>query len=116
MDDYDGQAVYWELHREATRGGLRPAEPGRLALRGAAAAEAGARDLMWATGADNLDQALAVARGGRPRLSPGEGRSPVVRARLEEAGFAALEALAERTGQSQSELVRQGVKLVLAAA
>ncbi|MDR1213428.1 MAG: ribbon-helix-helix protein, CopG family [Propionibacteriaceae bacterium] len=114
MNAHDDQH-YWDLDEQAERGELRP-EPDNPVLHGDAAVAEGQRILMWATETDTIEEALAMARRGHPRLSPGQGRSPVVRARLEEADYEALEALAERSGKSQSELVRQGVKLVLASA
>ena len=104
---------YSELADRAERGDLRPTG---TALTGAAAAAAGAQDLMWATGTDTLEDATVVARRGRPRLGPGDGRSPVVRARVSEDEYTALADLAQRTGRTRSDLVREGVRLVLRSA
>jgi hypothetical protein len=114
MNDRE-EAVYWELSARAERGGL-PTLPGPDDLRGAAAAEAGGRDLMWATDTATVEDALTAARRGRPRLGPGAGRSPVVRARLSTGDFESLEHLSTHTGRSVSDLVREGVKRVLADA
>ncbi|MDR2565973.1 MAG: ribbon-helix-helix protein, CopG family [Bifidobacteriaceae bacterium] len=105
---------YYEgLADKAERGELPAPEK---VLTGQEAANRGRALLMWATDTDTLDDAVKAARRGRPRLGPGEGRSPVVRGRVSADEYAALEALAERTGRSLSELVREGVALVLANA
>ena len=104
---------YSDLADRAERGDLRPTGP---VLTGAAAVAAGARDLMWATGTETIEDAIRAAHRGRPRLGPGEGRSPVVRARVSADDYTALGALAQRTGRSRSDLVREGVRLVLRSA
>jgi hypothetical protein len=108
--------AYYEALAEKAECGDFLMEPGGQVLHGQEAVDEGRRILMWATETDTVEDALKTARRGHPRLSPGTGRSPVVRARLEESDYAALETMAEETGKTQSELVRQGVKLVLAAA
>jgi hypothetical protein len=106
-------STFDELSARAERGALKPLEP---PLVGEAAAEAGQADLMWATGAATAEEAARVALRGRPRLGPGRGRSPVVRARVADDEYAALGELARRTGRSKSQLVRDGVRLVLGGA
>ncbi|MDR0627682.1 MAG: ribbon-helix-helix protein, CopG family [Bifidobacteriaceae bacterium] len=108
MTKTPGERYYQEL---VERGELPGSGP---VLRGRSATEAARRDLMWVTG--ESDRGAAVrALGGRPRLGPGKGRSPVVRARVSDAEYAELESLAERTGRTQSDLVREGLRLVLAS-
>ncbi|MDR1824848.1 MAG: ribbon-helix-helix protein, CopG family [Bifidobacteriaceae bacterium] len=110
------EAHYWTLSDQAQRGELRPDQPGEHALYGEAAVTRARQILMEATQADTIEDALQVARRGRPRLSPGQGRSPVARTRLAEDEDQALTELARRTGKSRSELIREGVRLRLAAA
>ncbi|NHN54695.1 CopG family transcriptional regulator [Calidifontibacter sp. DB0510] len=55
-----------------------------------------------------LDQMLRQA--GRPKVGQtARGSSPTVRGRISEADYAAFKRLAEATGRSQSELVREAV-------
>jgi hypothetical protein len=110
----DAEAIYWDLNERAECGELVASEPGQ-ALTGAAAACAGAQDLMWATDTATVEEATTVALKGRPRLSPGRGRSPVVHARLSDEDHRRLEELSDSTGRPQSDLIREGIKLVLAA-
>lgn len=56
----------------------------------------------------------AVRSPGRPRIAhAASGPSPLVQARLSEQAFAELAALREATGQSQSDLLREAVELLL---
>lgn len=82
-----------------------------LPLRGEAAAAAGKSFLLEAYGSEG-----AVARAmrrGRPRVGQTKGASPEVRGRIMPSEFDALEALAKQTGRSRSDLVREGIHLLL---
>ncbi|KDA04625.1 hypothetical protein DC31_05905 [Microbacterium sp. CH12i] len=52
---------------------------------------------------------------GRPRVGARRGESPTVKGRVTDAELEALKAVIAETGRTQSELVRQGVQLVLVA-
>lgn len=52
---------------------------------------------------------------GRPRVGARRGESPAVKGRVTDTEFEALKEVIAETGRSQSQLVRQGVQLVLAA-
>jgi len=58
---------------------------------------------------------MAELRPGRPRIGkqPDRGPSPTVRGRISEQDFAAVKQLEEQTGKTQSELVREGIQLVI---
>jgi hypothetical protein len=79
---------------------------------GEAAAAAGHAFLLREYGSE---EAIARAlRPGRPRLgTPPRGESPTVRGRISDDDFTAFKQLAERTGRSQSELVRESVHRLL---
>jgi len=114
MNDTD-ETYYRELSQRAERGQIGSGKPSPNAKYGADAVAEGQRVLMWATGTDTIEEALAVARRGRPSLSAGAGESPIVRARLPIDDYRRLETLSDTTGRSQSDLIREGVRLVLAA-
>lgn len=82
------------------------------ALTGAEAAAVGHDFLVQEYGGE---QAMKRAiRRGRPRVGEARsGGSPVVRARISQADFAAFTQLEHTTGKSQAELVREGVQLLL---
>jgi hypothetical protein len=105
-----------ELSARAERGELQPI-PG-TALYGKDAEEAGQQDLMRAAQTDTLDEALRVLKAGRPRRGEREfpGESPVVRVRIPAQDYAELQSLATSSGRSPSDLVREGVRRVLAGA
>ncbi len=80
-------------------------------LQGDAAAAAGRSFLVEAYGSD-----VAVSRAmrrGRPRVGQPAGPSPEVRGRIMPAEFDALEELVKQTGRSRSDLVREGIRLLL---
>ena len=80
-------------------------------LRGEAAAAAGRSFLVETYGSE---EAVARAmRRGRPRVGQTGGASPEVRGRIMPSEFNALEALAKQTGRSRSDLVREGIHLLL---
>lgn len=91
-----------------------PAAPAAVAaspLRGEDAAAAGTAFLLEAYGTE-----AAVTRAmqrGRPRVGQTAGTSPEVRGRIMPSEFEALEALAQQTGRSRSDLVREGIHLLL---
>jgi predicted DNA-binding protein len=60
--------------------------------------------------------ALEFAGPGRPRLDEGRQASPSVRTRLTPETYDQLRSLAKQSGRSVSELLREGVELVLAKA
>lgn len=80
-------------------------------LRGEAATAAGQSFLVEAYGSE--EAVKRAMRRGRPRVGQAQGASPEVRGRIMRSEFDALEALARRTGRSRSDLVREGVHLVL---
>lgn len=81
------------------------------ALHGAAAAAAGRSFLVETYGSEEaVEHAM---RRGRPRLGQTSGASPEVRGRLIPAEFDALEKLRQQTGRSRSDLVREGIHLLL---
>lgn len=82
-------------------------------LTGAAAAEAGRAFLLNEYGSDDaIEEAIRV---GRPKVGavPGSGESPLVKGRIPESDYRALQVLKERTGKNQSALVREAVHLLL---
>ncbi len=75
---------------------------------GAAAAADGHAFLLREYGSD--EAIAAELRRGRPRIgSAKRGPSPAVRGRLSEADYEAFQLIAEQTGRSQSDLVREAV-------
>jgi hypothetical protein len=80
-------------------------------LRGVAASAAGQSFLVEAYGSEAaVNRAM---RRGRPRVGQAAGSSPEVRGRIMPSEFDALEALAKQTGRSRSDLVREGIHLLL---
>jgi hypothetical protein len=65
----------------------------------------------------SLEAAESFIHRGRPRLgeSRTQGRSKSVRGRLSDTDFAAFENLMAKTGRTQSQLVREGVRLLIEA-
>ena len=101
MSDYD------ELARRAEAGELT-VKPG-TARRGPAATEAAAAALLETTGTTSLEDATRVAVG-RPSLShEGQGRSPVVRARVPQALKERVQQLAAAQHRKESEIVRDAL-------
>lgn len=99
MADYD------ELAERAERGELAP-DPGSERM-GADDPDVGARDLMAATGAVTLDDAVAIALG-RPRVDAPPASGPLWRVRATAALDAEVEALAERRGhRNKSRIIRE---------
>ncbi|MDR1186904.1 MAG: ribbon-helix-helix domain-containing protein [Bifidobacteriaceae bacterium] len=96
---------YEELADRAERG-LLTVKPGTV-LRGRAAAQAGRRDLLAATGASTLQEATRIALG-RPPVG-GLGPSPVVHARVPRALKESLTELAAREHRRESEVVREAL-------
>lgn len=81
---------------------------------GAAAAATGHAFLLREYGSEEaIEAALRVPAPGRPRLGERAGASPTVRGRLAPADYAALKTLEERTGRTQSQLVRDAVHQLL---
>jgi hypothetical protein len=80
-------------------------------LRGNAAAAAGQSFLVEAYGSE--DAVTRAMRRGRPRVGQPAGASPEVRGRIMPSEFDALEALRMQTGRSRSDLVREGIRLLL---
>jgi hypothetical protein len=100
--------TYEELADLAQTGHLEPIEG--TALHGAAAAEAGHRLLMGATGTSTAEDALRVALG-RPRLSSaGRGPSPIWRIRASEEMDARVAEAARQSGLTRSQFVRDAVE------
>lgn len=62
--------------------------------------------LMDAADDDQKDMVERTAKGGRPRLAPGTGRSPVWRVRVPQPLDEKLHAAAEAEGRNFSEVVR----------
>ncbi len=54
-----------------------------------------------------------IVRPGRPRIGERAGASPTVRGRIAPAEYAALKALEQRTGRTQSDLVREAIHHLL---
>ncbi|MDR0627017.1 MAG: ribbon-helix-helix domain-containing protein [Bifidobacteriaceae bacterium] len=111
------QSYYYDLVDKAERGEL-VGDPSSI-LRGEEAAAAGRELLMWATETTDPAEAARVALSslrGRPRLSPGLGRSPVIHARLDAELLAALDARARDTHKSRSEVTREILREALAPA
>jgi hypothetical protein len=82
------------------------------ALTGDEAAAAGREFLVAEFG--SLEAVDAEIRRGRPRIgATRQGESPAVRARISDREFAAFKQLAEVTGRTQADLVREGVHLLL---
>lgn len=102
----DYEAILERLHGEEPITGV--GEP----LQGEAAAAAGRAMLLGEYGSD---KAIARAiRTGRPRVGEAKrGPSPTVRGRIAEHDYAALAQLEERTGKSESALVREAVHMLL---
>lgn len=89
-----------------------PVAPIGRALTGDRAAAHGREFLIGEYG--SLEAVEREIRRGRPKLGhEREGGSPVVRARISDADFAAFKELEHTTGRSQAELVREGVHLLL---
>ncbi|MHA6667365.1 ribbon-helix-helix protein, CopG family [Homoserinimonas sp. A447] len=80
-------------------------------LRGEAAAAAGRSFLVEAYGSEAAVK--RAMRRGRPRVGQATGASPEVRGRIMPAEFDALEELRKQTGRSRSDLVREGIHLLL---
>lgn len=80
-------------------------------LRGEAAKSAGKSFLLEAYGSEGA--VTRAMRRGRPRVGQTKGASPEVRGRIMPSEFDALEALAKQTGRSRSDLVREGIHLLL---
>ena len=80
-------------------------------LRGEAATAAGQSFLMEAYG--SKDAVKRAMRRGRPQVGQTAGASPEVRGRIMPSEFDALEALRKQTGRSRSDLVREGIHLLL---
>lgn len=101
MSDYE------ELARRAETGKLT-VQPGTV-RRGPAAAEAARAALLEATGTTSIDEATRFAVG-RPSLShEGQGRSPVVRARVPQALKDRVQQIAESQHRKESEIVRDAL-------
>lgn len=84
--------------------------PARV-VTGAAAAAEGRAFLLGEYGSEEaLERAM---KPGRPKVGENRGPSPSVRGRLSEVDYARLVLLIEKTGKSQSELVREAVHLLL---
>lgn len=80
---------------------------------GGAAAEAGREFLISQFGSEAaVHNSL---RRGRPRRGAPGGTSPTVRGRIPDADFAALKQLGLETGRTQSDLVREAIRLLLIA-
>lgn len=91
-----------------------PTQGAGPALTGVAAAAAGREFLVGEYGSEAAVQ--AEIRRGRPRLgAPRRGASPSVRGRLTDGDYAAFKELENETGLTQSDLVREGVHLLLQA-
>jgi hypothetical protein len=105
---------YWELSEQAERGELHVIP--ETALTGAAAVAASRDMLLWATETSSFAEAHQALLPGRPRIGENRGASPTIRARVTATDYAALTELSQKTGRTQSELVREGIRLVLAAA
>lgn len=104
--DYDALAA------RLTNPDARP-QPGQV-LRGEEAAAYGRAFLLHEYGSEEA-LAAAMVRPGRPRIGSGKrGPSPTVRARISERDFAELARLREQTGRTEADLVREGVRLLLA--
>ena len=80
-------------------------------LRGEAATATGSAFLVEAYGSEGA--VTRAMRRGRPRVGQAKGASPEVRGRIMPSEFDALEALAKQTGRSRSDLVREGIHLLL---
>lgn len=101
MSDHD------ELARRAEAGQL-PAKPDTI-TRGPEAAETARTALLEATGTTTLDDATRIAVG-RPSLShEGQGRSPVVRARVPQTLKDQVQQLAATQHRKESEIVRDAL-------
>lgn len=87
-----------------------PVEP---PLTGAAATAAGHAFLLREYGSEQAVEQL-LRRGRRRTGDPRQGFSPVVRARVSEQDYAAIERITAETGQTQAEVVRQAVRAFLA--
>lgn len=99
MGDYD------ELALRAEHGGLS-VKPGTV-RRGPEAAEAARAALLEATGTETVQEATRIAVG-RPALG-GEGKSPVVRARVPQALKDRLHQIAQAQHRKESEIVREAL-------
>lgn len=105
--DYDARSDYYADQNAPVRG-IGPA------VTGAAAASAGRDFLIGEYGSEAAVQ--AEIRRGRPRLGESRrGASPSVRGRLTDVDYAAFKELEVETGLTQSDLVREGVHLLLQA-
>lgn len=102
---------YEQLARAAEAGQL-PATPDTV-TRGPAAAEAARTALLEATGTTSIDDATRIAIG-RPSLDrQGQGRSPVVRARVPQALKDQVQQLAEAQHRKESDILRDALETYL---
>ncbi|MFZ0161715.1 MAG: hypothetical protein WAL50_22020 [Kineosporiaceae bacterium] len=102
---------YEAMAEAAERGELRPL-PG-TALTGQAATEAAHADLMAATGAATIEEAVSLALG-RPRVGHEKhGSSPTWRVRTTPEQHQAVERLARQRGESVSTVIRHAVAAYL---
>lgn len=101
-----------ELAERAERGELTII-PGTVRV-GSAAADAGRRALLDATGTSDLAEATRIALG-RPRLDAGHGPSPVWRVRATENLDTEVTHIADRRGITKSLVIREAVEEYLRA-
>jgi len=107
MNDYDEMAL------KAERGEL-PVIAGTTVV-GSAAAVAGRKMLLDATGASDLSEATLIALG-RPRLSTaGRGPSPVWKVRATEDLDAEVTQIADQRGVTKSLVIREAVEAYVRA-
>lgn len=76
--------------------------------RGAAAALAGQKMLMAATGGANIEEATRLAMG-RPRVGRNKGRSPDLHIKISPETNSILDSLVIQTGQTRSEIGREAL-------
>lgn len=115
IDDAEKDDAYYAELAERLSSGAEPIVGAGAPLFGPEAAAQGRAFLIEAFGSE--DAVEEFIRSGRPRLGdePGKrGASPSVRGRVSEAQLVELRAVMAETGRSQSDLVREGVELVLA--
>ena len=106
-----GEADYDSLAARLTDPQAKLTSAGQVAT-GEAAAAAGREFLLREYGSPEAVERELVAPG-RPRVGERRGASPTVRGRIAPAEYAALKALEEQTGRTQSDLVREAVHQLL---
>ena len=104
----------WAAHAERITDPSRPMPTGSHIATGAKAAAEGRAILVREFGSEDALDAFMRRAGRARRGETPKGASPTVRGRLPEADFAAFKRLEHSTGRSQSELLREAVRLLLA--